>query len=135
MLQPTLYELLQILCYRKFIHMQCIFSSLLRVWSMSIENGQIRLVPLSVKIVPTQLLLTLAVSTSTKRPRPLRCKIVNDMLHCAAAAPFAALPNHDIQILVKDTNNGVSCPSQHDTIALLPSFMFSTDKKWIVSLF
>jgi hypothetical protein len=90
------------------------------------------------------------VFTTTKRPRQLRCEIVNDILHLAPPSlPFAALPNltseieeetilddmqHDIQILVDDTIEETSCPMQHDTIASSQSFMFSTDQKWTISL-
>ncbi|KAI2501297.1 hypothetical protein MHU86_13160 [Fragilaria crotonensis] len=90
------------------------------------------------------------VFTTTKRPRQLRCEIVNDISRLAPPSlPFAALPNltseieeetilddmqHDIQILVDDTIEETSCPMQHDTIASSQSFMFSTDQKWTISL-
>ena len=47
--------------------------------------------PISLKGIDATLDKTLI--TSTKRPKPLRCDVVNDITNCASAAAFSALPN------------------------------------------
>ena len=137
MLQPTLYEPLQILCDWEGIH-------IVRQELTNISN------PIGQHYADATFDDTAL--TSRKRPKILCCEILNDNFHCAAVAPLSVLPNrtsdtasddtgdevlddmlHDIQILEDDTEENEECPTQHDTIAS-SAFMFSTDQKWTISL-
>ena len=103
------------------------------------------------------------VFTSTKRPKPLRCHVVNDISHCASATSLTVLPNlpselevddnndapfanvDDIQMLLEADVNDIqvlgdnadddsgACPTRNDTPSGTP-FMVSTDQKWTISL-
>jgi hypothetical protein len=90
-----------------------------------------------------------SVFTSTKRPKHLRCEVVNDLYNRSAPSSLHALPAllppvihmtespfddiNDIQILVDEPNDIPECPTRHDTVAA-SQFMFSTDQKWTISL-
>jgi Plavaka transposase len=103
------------------------------------------------------------VVTSSKRSKPLRCHIVNDLSNSVTATFFSAMPTleskiqvddnndafldddvddmqilmddkHDIQVLDEDANDeDFACPTQNDIPASSP-FLFSTDQKWTISL-
>ena len=96
------------------------------------------------------------VVTCTKRPKALRCEIVNDALDDLSANAVSGAPllqfelemddNNDaifddaknIQMLMHDANDEPSdidcvCPTEADTIKE-SQFMFSTDQKWTISL-
>ena len=85
------------------------------------------------------------VFTSTKRPKQLRCEVVNELSNVPNES-FFALPNstkekviyddndnalfdnvHDIQMLADDPHGDASCPTQHD-ISATSQFMFSTNQ-------